>query len=144
MLLKRLDVTMQSFAWSKQVQGKEEEVLAAISAQRSEFKDEPVSYTVCIFFFNFSIFLMLTKLVDAIGAPISLAYEHSKRVDGGSGQRSAQGTASKRLSHSLVKTIIIGSVPDRGGRVSQTKPKSFSTFGGGGSSFGNRSQYYLT
>ncbi len=46
MLLKRLDVTMQSFAWSKQVQGKEEEVLAAISAQRSEFKDEPVPYTV--------------------------------------------------------------------------------------------------
>ena len=36
---------------------------------------------------------------------------------------------SRESSQDLVKTILIGTVPDRGGRVSQTKPKNILVFG---------------
>jgi hypothetical protein len=45
------------------------------------------------------------KIEDAIAAPISLLHEHSKKVTGGAG-----------TAGSIVKKVLIGKVPDRGGR----------------------------
>ena len=45
-------------------------------------------------------------------APVTLLYEHSKRVTDSVGSKS------------LVKTVIIGHVPDRGGRTNEMRPKS--------------------
>jgi hypothetical protein len=46
MLLKRMDVTIQSFLWSEQVQGREDEILSTIKAQRESIVEEPSRYTV--------------------------------------------------------------------------------------------------
>ena len=46
MLLKRLDVTIQSFLWGASVQGKEDEILAVINAQRQHLTEVPATYTV--------------------------------------------------------------------------------------------------
>ena len=47
MLLKRLDVTIQSFLWGTSVKGKEDEILAVINAQRQHLTEIPTHYTVC-------------------------------------------------------------------------------------------------
>ena len=107
MLIKRLDVTIQSFLWGEQAQGKEGEIVAAIQAQRKHLSAEPTRY----------------NYTDALEAPLSLLHEHSKKVTDQSGK-------------SLVKTVIIGTVPDRGGRANEMRPKArdmgFSNRGGGG------------
>jgi hypothetical protein len=46
MLLMRLDVTIQSFLWGASVQGKEDEVLAVINAQRQHLTEVPALYSV--------------------------------------------------------------------------------------------------
>lgn len=107
MLMKRLDVTIQSFLWGEKAQGKEGEVVAAIQAQRRHLTEEPCVYSVD----------------DALHAPISLLHEHSKRVT----------DQSSRGKKSLVKTVIIGHIPDRGGRANEMRPKKSDLgFGGGG------------
>lgn len=111
MLLKRLDVTIQSFLWGEKAQGKENEIAAAINAQRKYLTEEPSKYT----------------LNDVFNAPVSLMHEHTKKVTETSGKKK-----------SLVKTIIIGAVPDRGGRANEMRPKDsdihggFKKYGGGG------------
>lgn len=97
MLLKRLDVTIQSFLWGDKVAGKESEITAAIDAQRRYLQENATKYS----------------LSDALSAPLSLLHEHSKKITETSGKKK-----------SLVKTIIIGSVPDRGGRANEMRPKS--------------------
>ena len=59
MLLKRLDVTIKAFLWGKQVEGREEEVSSALSAQRVELSEEPKSITVrrACFIRNYSLFV---------------------------------------------------------------------------------------
>lgn len=103
MLIKRLDVTIQSFLWGKKAKGKEQDIEAAIRAQRQYLKEEPYFY----------------RSGDALIAPLSLLYQHSKKV-----------TEHNRNSRSLVKTIIIGAVPDRGGRTSDIRPKGNDYSGG--------------
>ena len=106
MLMTRLDVTIQSFLWGERSHGKEGEIVAAIQAQRRHLSEEPPRYTVH----------------DALTAPVSLLHEHAKRVVDTSGK-------------SLVKTVIIGSVPDRGGRANEMRPKKADMgfgYGGGG------------
>jgi protein FAM98B len=103
MLMKRLDVTIQSFLWGEAAQGKEGEIVAAIQAHRRHLSEEPHHYTV----------------MDALTAPVSLLHEHCKRVTDASGK-------------SLVKTVIIGKVPDRGGRANEMRPKKADVFGFGG------------
>lgn len=46
MLLKRLDVTIQSFLWGASVQDKQDEVLAVIDAQRQYLTEAPATYSV--------------------------------------------------------------------------------------------------
>ena len=59
------------------------------------------------------IFISFSQLQDVKDAPLSLLREHSKKI-------TEQGGGRK----SLVKTIIIGSVPDRGGRAYEMRPKA--------------------
>jgi hypothetical protein len=46
MLLKRLDVTIQSFLWGEKAVGKEGEIVAAIQEQRATLSEYPTPYTV--------------------------------------------------------------------------------------------------
>jgi hypothetical protein len=110
MLMKRLDVTIQSFLWGEKAQGKEGEVVAAIQAQRRHLSEQPTQYFV----------------EDCLQAPVSLLHEHSKRV-------TDTGSKSKK---NLVKTVIIGHIPDRGGRANEMRPKKSDLGFGGG--FGGR------
>jgi hypothetical protein len=118
MLLKRLDVTIQAFLWGKQIEGREEEVSAALSVQRAELSEEPRLFTVkgfeCVQI-NQLIGRQHTlyQLKDVSTAPASLLHEHLKRVVGDSLGRG-----------SVVKSVIIGTVPDRGGRAYDTKMKN--------------------
>jgi Protein of unknown function (DUF2465) len=58
MLIKRLDVTIQSFLWGEQASGKEGEIVAAIQAQQSHLSEEPTRYTVSAFPFLSSVILI--------------------------------------------------------------------------------------
>lgn len=109
MLLKRLDVTIQSFLWGASVQGKEDEILAVINAQRKYLTETPTHY----------------KIEDALAAPVSLINEHTKKVTGGGNNGN------------LVKNILIGHVPNRGGKpLSEERAKAQiakeNRWGGGG------------
>jgi hypothetical protein len=113
MLMKRLDVTIQSFLWGESAQGKEGDIVAAIQAHRKHLSEIPNKY----------------NYIDALSAPISLLHEHSKKVTDMSGK-------------SLVKTVIIGSVPDRGGRANEMRPKKADFgFGGGHKTAGGGGGY---
>lgn len=57
--------------------------------------------------------MWILQLQDVRSAPFSLLRELSKKI-------TEQGGGKK----SLVKTIIIGSVPDRGGRANEMRPKA--------------------
>lgn len=46
--MKRLDVTIQSFLWGSQAQGKESEIVAAIEAQRCNLSAVPWDYKVSL------------------------------------------------------------------------------------------------
>jgi len=46
MIMKRLDVTIQSFLWGEKAIGKEGEIVAAIQAQRQHLHESPTRYTV--------------------------------------------------------------------------------------------------
>jgi hypothetical protein len=119
MLTKRLDATIQSFLWGEQVRGKESEIVAAIQAQRSRLIEEPVQYTSA----------------DALKAPLSLLKEQTKKVTDQGGQSKA-----------LVKKIIIGQVPDRGGRANEMRPKAADmrpNYGGGGGGGGGGARFSL-
>ncbi len=54
MLMKRLDVTIQSFLWGERAQGKEGEIVAAIQEQRKHLVEAPTYYTVN--WFNYIIY----------------------------------------------------------------------------------------
>jgi len=104
MLMLRLDVTIQSFLWGEKAQGKEGEIVAAMKAHRDNLTETTTTYTVA----------------DAVTAPSTLIHELSKRVTDSAGVKS------------FVKTVIIGAVPDRGGRAGEMRAKDFKSWGGGG------------
>ena len=73
------------------------------------------------------------QTADICGAPKCLLSEFT---------RSVSTSASIQRNKSLVKTLIIGAVPDRGGRVSESTMRNanLSSFGGGGGG-GYKKQY---
>ena len=94
MMLKRVDVSLEGFLWGENVIGKEGEIVAAIQSQRQQLSEIPYRYSIN----------------DALYAPKNLLVEFTRSVSTGH-------TTSASTRKSLVKTLIIGSVPDRGGRV---------------------------
>eukprot|EP01038_Epipyxis_sp_PR26KG_P005668 gene5668-7825_t len=114
MLLKRLEVTVKSFLWSENVEKKEDEVLSIINDQLQYLNEFNNKHTI----------------EEALHAPLSLPFEHSKRVSAlNINDQQKLSSGNKIKSKSIVKQIIIGKVPDRGGRVNEMRPKH--TEGGG-------------
>jgi uncharacterized membrane protein YgcG len=95
LLLKRTDVTVQSLLWSPRVEGREGEVLAAVTDRRRALGAEPAPIAVA----------------DALAAGPELAWLATARV--ASTTRAA-----------AVKAVRIPPVPDRGGRVHEMKPSA--------------------
>ena len=118
MLLKRLEVTLNSFLGDdkneklNQKAESRDQVRQAIENQRKYLEHDPTRYTI----------------EDALQAPISLVLEQAQKVIG----------EVKTGDRSLVKKVIIGYVPDRGGRVNEIRHKRIeedrghNRFGGGG------------
>jgi Protein of unknown function (DUF2465) len=96
MLLQRVDVTVQSFLWSAKAEGREGEITAAISHKRRALSSSPAAINPA----------------DAFVAGPELTAVLSQRITDAS---------TKALRHSSVKGVIIGAVPDRGGRVTEMK-----------------------
>eukprot|EP00941_MAST-03F_sp_MAST-3F-sp1_P002428 g2428.t1 len=94
-LLYRLDVTIQSFLWSEKVSDQREEAQAAVSSLRKKLSPEPVSVTVD----------------DVLCARQTLMETAHSRVSTGDGRIAASS-----------KNVVIGAVPDRGGRASELRP----------------------
>lgn len=99
MLLKRLDVTVQSFLWSARAQGREADILASVGARRRALAPLPA----------------LIRPEDAFQAGPELAAVLSERITDPS---------TKGLRFSSVKAVRIGAVPDRGGRVHEMRPSA--------------------
>ena len=96
MLMTRLDVTVQLFLWSHKAEGKEGEITSSISARRKALTTSPA----------------VIRPNDAFEAGSYLANWYHQRVTDAS---------SRGLRSSAVKSVRIGAVPDRGGRVDEMK-----------------------
>lgn len=96
MLLQRVDVTVQSFLWSFKAEEREGEIAAAIGHKRRALTSTPAAISPA----------------DAFTAGPELTAVLSQRITDAS---------TKGLRHSSVKGVIIGAVPDRGGRVTEMK-----------------------
>ncbi|XP_015510421.1 protein FAM98A [Neodiprion lecontei] len=94
MLLKRLDVTVQSFLWSENIRSKEDQVNASYQQKRNIMSPEP---SVCI--------------ADLLAARRDLAIV----------EKTSNATVRKNT-RSQVNQVIIGAVPDRGGRPCDQQP----------------------
>ncbi|XP_014282273.1 protein FAM98B [Halyomorpha halys] len=94
MLLKRLDVTIQSFQWSDRMKGKENEIAKLYLDKRKALVDEPS-----------------VALSDLLSARAHLAVL----------EKTSNANVRKNTQSSLNK-VIIGRVPDRGGRPQDQQP----------------------
>ena len=93
MLLKRLDVTVQSFRWSPRAQQRQEQVLAAFGARRAALSREPS-----------------VRLAHLLAARTDLAIE----------ERTCSSQV-RRNTRTGLNRVVIGPVPDRGGRPSEQR-----------------------
>ncbi|XP_052123077.1 protein FAM98B isoform X2 [Frankliniella occidentalis] len=119
MLIKRLDVTVQSFQWSDRVKHKGEEIANAMAVKRRAMSSEPT-----------------VELSDLLAARVDLAII----------EKTSSANVRKNTQTQLTK-VIIGRVPDRGGRTTDQAPpppempswqKERSAGGGGGRGGGGR------
>ncbi|XP_064212361.1 protein FAM98A isoform X4 [Tribolium castaneum] len=94
MLLTRLDVTIQSFQWSDKTKGKDELFEKVYTEKRKRLKTEPE-----------------VELADLLAARDDIAII----------EKTSNSSVRKNTKSSLNK-VIIGQVPDRGGRTSEQAP----------------------
>lgn len=94
MLLKRLDVTIQSFEWSDRLKNKSNEIHSSFTTKRNTMKVEPN-----------------VKLSDILAARKDLAILEK-----------TSSASVRRKTQSAVNKVVIGSVPDRGGRPYEQEP----------------------
>lgn len=94
MLLKRLDCTIQSFQWSDRLKGKEDQIVAIYHGKRKLLKVDPG-----------------IDISDVLAARDDLAII----------EKTSNASVRKNTKSSLNK-LIIGKVPDRGGRPSEQAP----------------------
>ena len=115
MLLQRLDVTIQSFLWSRKAEGREGEITSAISSKRKALIPAPARITP----------------IDAFEAPVFLAQWLCQKVTGdvsstsdggkGIGEQKSETFSFGVQKRNALKSVRIGAVPDRGGRVDEMK-----------------------
>ncbi|KAG7167490.1 FAM98A-like [Homarus americanus] len=94
MMIKRLDVTIQSFQWSDKAKMRENDLTKAFRMRRDQMKEEPS-----------------VSIGDMLAAREDLAVL----------EKTSNASVRKQTKSSLNK-IIIGRVPDRGGRVNELEP----------------------
>ncbi|XP_014249690.1 protein FAM98A-like [Cimex lectularius] len=94
MLLKRLDVTIQSFQWSERMKGRENEIATHFSEKRNLMTTKPN-----------------IKLSDLLAARHHLAILEK-----------TSNSNVRKNTQSSVNKLIIGAVPDRGGRPADQQP----------------------
>ncbi|XP_075213317.1 protein FAM98A-like [Lycorma delicatula] len=94
MLLKRLDVTIQSFQWSDRLKKQEDRIAQVYTAQRKNILTEPN-----------------VDIADLLAAREDLAIV--EKTSGASVRKKTQSSTNK---------VIIGRVPDRGGRPNEQEP----------------------
>ncbi|XP_032232514.2 protein FAM98A [Nematostella vectensis] len=94
MLLKRCDVTIQSFGWSDRAKTKKDEMVATFTPARKEM---------------------------AVSAPVAIADIVAARTDLLRQPRTSTGTIRERTK-CAINRILMGKVPDRGGRPSTMTP----------------------
>ncbi|KAK4315897.1 hypothetical protein Pmani_012920 [Petrolisthes manimaculis] len=115
MLIKRLDVTIQSFQWSEKAKQREDELTKAFRTRRDQMKEEPG-----------------VNIGDILAAREDLAVL----------EKTSNASVRKATKTALNK-IIIGRVPDRGGRTNELEPPppempSWTQRSGGGGQGGGR------
>ena len=88
--LQRLDLTLQSFMWSPNAEGKEEEIIAVLRPLVAQLHSTS---------FNVTENQLFTETLTSINVP----------------SRKRRGAA--------VRAVVVGNVPDRGGRVEDVKPR---------------------
>eukprot|EP00597_Dinobryon_sp_UTEXLB2267_P006154 CAMPEP_0170063942 /NCGR_PEP_ID=MMETSP0019_2-20121128/4621_1 /TAXON_ID=98059 /ORGANISM="Dinobryon sp., Strain UTEXLB2267" /LENGTH=330 /DNA_ID=CAMNT_0010270499 /DNA_START=284 /DNA_END=1276 /DNA_ORIENTATION=- len=131
MLIKRLEVTVDSFQRSKGLNEEAKELLKAELQQRmTAIEVEPKEYTLSeLFSAPRSLLMELTAKATASSSPMALL---SSSVGGGP---------------CMVKALMPGTVPDRGGRTNALRQKSampFKKSGGGGGGGKNRNHFQNT
>ncbi|KAK9751594.1 Protein of unknown function (DUF2465) [Popillia japonica] len=94
MLLKRLDCTIQSFQWSDKMKSKDEMIDNVYSEKRKQLRVEPN-----------------VKMSDLISAREDLAIIEK-----------TSNASVRRNTKSAINRVIIGNVPDRGGRTNELAP----------------------
>lgn len=94
LLLKRLDVTVQSFLWSDRLKSKETEVMTCFKSKRDAMSREP---------------------------GVSIAHLLAAREDIAILEKTSNASVRKNT-RSQVNKVIIGAVPDRGGRPYEQEP----------------------
>ncbi|KAL6265658.1 hypothetical protein P5V15_002453 [Pogonomyrmex californicus] len=94
MLLKRLDVTVQSFLWSDRIKSQETEVNTKYEERRKTLKNEPK-----------------VTLADLLAARDDLAVIEK-----------TSNASVRKNTRSKINSVIIGAVPDRGGRPYEQEP----------------------
>lgn len=94
MLLKRLDVTIQSFLWSDRVKSQETEINTRYNERRKTLKNEPN-----------------VALADLLAARDDLAVIEK-----------TSNASVRKNTRSKINSVIIGAVPDRGGRPYEQEP----------------------
>mmetsp|Transcript_7487 Transcript_7487/g.10402 ORF Transcript_7487/g.10402 Transcript_7487/m.10402 type:complete len:279 (+) Transcript_7487:2014-2850(+) len=125
MLLKRCDVTIQSFLWGDAAKGQESDIVAAIEAMRHSLRKQPASITVD----------------DALALSRNGLEALQTRLN----------EKSLLIADDAIKKTLIGEVPHRGGNAKQggrksagpawTERQSGDTGGGGGRKGGRRGGY---
>ena len=96
MLLKRCDVTIQSFLWGNKTQGQEGTIIGAIESKRELMLDEPAPIAVD------SVLTITGAEFDALLQRLTQHKNH----------------------RSAMKAVVIGSVPDRGGDAKKQRPRA--------------------
>lgn len=94
MLLKRLDVTVQSFLWSDRIKSQENEVNTRYEERRKILKNEPK-----------------VTMADLLAARDDLAIIEK-----------TSNASVRKNTRSKINSVIIGAVPDRGGRPYEQEP----------------------
>lgn len=94
MLLKRLDVTVQSFLWSDRIKSQENEVNSRYEDKRKTLKNEPK-----------------VTMADLLAARDDLAVIEK-----------TSNASVRKNTRSKINSVIIGAVPDRGGRPYEQEP----------------------
>jgi len=111
LLLKRVELTVESFLWSERAEAEAARIRAAVLAQKQQLSHPPMRY----------------QLEHVRQANVALLQEQSKRVTADTSQyvltQDSSDASGEMTMKSIVKQVLVGNVPDRGGRANEVRSK---------------------